>query len=163
MDGKFRRAGTARRDLAGSPIGEPAYVVGADGKQYPATKPKPKPSPSIFVTTAKEQERAAQALQRLKDAAPAKFLDLDRAECLARERANGGLATKQCGGTSQVLHLQHLSPSPAPTQVSQMRHLPYSTAPLISQSLLDVLRYLPKFGFHTGGYFLIPKRCTCCI
>jgi len=79
--------GTAHRDTQASEIGNlPDTIIGADGKQYPATKPKP--SPSIFVTTAKEQERAAQALQRLKDAAPAKFLDLDRAECLARERAN---------------------------------------------------------------------------
>lgn len=66
------------------PNGTPARVEGADGKSYAATKPKP--SPTIFAPTVKQQERAGAALRDLGDQAPAKTLDVKRAEKMARTR-----------------------------------------------------------------------------
>ena len=61
---------------------------GADGKIRPAAQPpKPKPSPSIFATSTKQQERAGKALLDLGADAPAKIIDLKRAERMAREHA----------------------------------------------------------------------------
>lgn len=67
------------------PNGTPARVEGSDGKSYAATKPTP--PPSIFTPTSRQQPRAATALRDLGDDAPAKTLDVKRAERIARERA----------------------------------------------------------------------------
>ena len=64
----------------------PARIEGADGKSYAATKPQP--SPSIFTASSRQQERAASALRDLGDDAPAKTLDVKRAERIARERSS---------------------------------------------------------------------------
>jgi ParB-like chromosome segregation protein Spo0J len=60
---------------------------GADGKTRPAERRKPTPAPSIFVQDDRQQERANTALRDLGDAAPAKTLDVKRAERIAREHA----------------------------------------------------------------------------
>jgi ParB-like chromosome segregation protein Spo0J len=60
--------------------------VGKDGKARPAEQPKPQPQPSIF-STSRQTERAQKALSGLGDAAPAKQLDIKRAERIVREKA----------------------------------------------------------------------------
>ena len=71
------------------PDDAPDRVEGADGKAYPATieqPTKPKPSPSIFTTSTKQQDRAATALRDLGDDAPAKNIDVKRAEKMVKTR-----------------------------------------------------------------------------
>jgi len=62
-----------------------ATRVGKNGVAQPAAKPKP--PPTVFANTDKQAERAQQALADLGDQAPAKTLDLKRAERIAREKA----------------------------------------------------------------------------
>ena len=63
----------------------PEVVTGADGKQYPATKPKPEPKPYVIVDKQKDVERVAKAVDKAKDAIPAKRVELKRLEKIARE------------------------------------------------------------------------------
>ena len=63
----------------------PPRIEGSDGKSYAPTKPKP--SPSIFTTSTRQQERAGKALLDLGADAPAKAIDVKRAERMAREHA----------------------------------------------------------------------------
>lgn len=65
---------TIRRDLRRVADATPATVTGADGKSYPARRP------SIIVTSERDQHRASEALRSLGEDAPAKLLDLNRAE-----------------------------------------------------------------------------------
>lgn len=75
---------TVVRDLhVGEPSGSPAVVVGSDGKRYAARRPRA--IPSVYVSTAREQQRAQDALTALAETAPAKPLDLRRAERLVRD------------------------------------------------------------------------------
>lgn len=59
--------------------------VGKDGVAQPAAKPKPAPPPSIFATSDDQAKRAQQALVTLGEQAPAKMLEVKRAERIARE------------------------------------------------------------------------------
>ena len=60
-------------------------VTGADGKQYPATKPKPEPKSYVIVDKQKDIERVVKAVDTAKDIIPAKRVDLKRLEKIARE------------------------------------------------------------------------------
>jgi len=60
-------------------------ITGADGKQYPATKPKPEPKPYVIVDKQKDVERVVKAVDKAKDAIPAKRVELKRLEKIARE------------------------------------------------------------------------------
>jgi len=74
-----------RRHRHASPdaLGFPSFsfVTGKDGNIYPATKPKP----AIFAASASDRHRAADAVRRIGDAAPAKVLTVQRAERIVRE------------------------------------------------------------------------------
>lgn len=73
---------------SGSAFAEPEIVttvIGADGKQYPATKPKPEPKPYVIVDKQKDVERVAKAVGKAKDAIPAKRVELKQLEKIARE------------------------------------------------------------------------------
>lgn len=89
---------TIRRDLRGVADATPATVTGVDGKSYPARRP------SIIVTSERDQERAAAALRSLGEEAPAKLLDLNRAEervrlaNLARRRAEAATGASERAG-----------------------------------------------------------------
>lgn len=75
---------TVVRDLhSRDPGGSPQAVIGSDGKTYSPRRPRP--IPSVYASTAREQQRAQTALTALGNTAPAKVLDLRRAERLTRD------------------------------------------------------------------------------
>ena len=63
----------------------PATVIGADGKQYPATKLKPTPKPYVIVDKPKDVERVVRAVDTVEDDIPAKRVELKQLEKIARE------------------------------------------------------------------------------
>ena len=63
----------------------PATVIGADGKQYPATKRKPTPKPYVIVDKPKDVERVVRAVDTVEDDIPAKRVELKQLEKIARE------------------------------------------------------------------------------
>jgi len=68
---------------------QPSHIVDSRGRVQPARKPR-KPQPGLTVVQArntKDAERASQALAVLGEAAPARTLDVKRAERIAREKA----------------------------------------------------------------------------
>lgn len=67
--------------LAGEPHGSPERVTGADGKTYRTARP----APSIPVKGRRDQARAQDALEALGEEAPAKLMELSRAEQLGRQ------------------------------------------------------------------------------
>jgi len=75
---------TVARDLAGGTDVAPAHVEGADGKRYKSRRLDP--PPSIVAQSQRDERRALEALEQLGDGAPARTIDLRRAEARARER-----------------------------------------------------------------------------
>lgn len=73
---------TVMRDLAGGTCVPPDSIAGADGKSYPIA-PASQP-PTIVVHSARDEERAAQSLSALGDAAPRRTMTLSRAEARVR-------------------------------------------------------------------------------
>jgi len=74
---------TVARDLAGGTNVPPAHIDGADGKRYRSLR-LDRPT-SIVVHSERDEHRALQALDQLGEGAPARTIDLRRAEARARE------------------------------------------------------------------------------
>jgi len=70
---------------SGCEFSQPEVVTGADGKQYPAIKSKPETKPYVIVDKPKDVERVIKAVDKAKDAIPAKRVELKRLEKIARE------------------------------------------------------------------------------
>ena len=98
---------TVVRDLrtAGEPGDSPAAVVGSDGKTYPARAAGRRAS--VYASSRGEQARAEAALAALGPDAPAREIDLRRAERLARDAAAAARRTGPAPVLPQAADVRH--------------------------------------------------------